>query len=77
MGIAPAGLRKNLYELQTEIFSDSCKNLDIPLIVPPQQALCEDGFLKEEYRNNDPTHANARYGALVWEQMKAEVNVRQ
>ena len=75
MGIAPAGLRKNLYELQTEIFSDNCKKLGIPIIDPPQQALCEHGFLKEEYRNNDPTHANAKYGALVWEQMKAEVNV--
>ena len=75
MGIAPAGLRKNLYELQTEILSDNCKKLGIQLIDSSQQALCEDGFLKEEYRNNDPTHANAKYGALVWDQMKAEVNV--
>ena len=74
MGIAPAGLRKNLYELQTEIFRDSCKELGLPFIDPPPQALCEDGFLKEEYRTNDPTHANGKYGALVWEIMRAEAN---
>ena len=74
MGIAPAGLRKNLYEIQTEVYLEICQSLGITVINPPSESLTDNGFLKDTYLNNDPTHANAKYGALVWSQMKVQMH---
>ena len=69
MGVAPAALRRNLYDIQTAIYKEFCSALDINVIDPPASSLTPSGFLKEGYLSNDPTHANAKYGTLVWNQM--------
>lgn len=69
-GIAPKSLRLNLYDIQKELYAEKCEDLAINVIEPPRDAVSEDGFLKGEYLNNDPTHGNAKYGAQVWTQIK-------
>ena len=68
-------LRLNLYEIQTEIYGELCERLDIEVIPPPLSAVDENGFLKSEFQNNDPTHGNARYGGLVWQQLQETMSV--
>lgn len=74
MGIAPSELRKNLYDLQTEIYQEQCSTLGIEFIPPPPSSLNSNGFLGEQYLNTDPTHGNEKYGALVWSQIKDRVD---
>ena len=69
MGVAPAALRRNLYDIQTAVYEEFCSALSINFIDPPIVSLTETGFLKEDYFSIDPTHANAKYGTLVWNQM--------
>lgn len=63
--ITPAKIRLKLYRLQLQIFKDFSSEKGMDFIFPPEAALDHDGFLAWQYRKNDPTHANVRYGHLV------------
>lgn len=70
-GVAPARLRMNLYRLQTDILREYAEELGVVFISPPAEALDGEGFLAPDYRADDPTHGNARYGALVLAQIES------
>lgn len=70
LGIAPSKLRRKLYDLHNLVISEFCKKQGIEMLLPPAQAVDEDGFLARPYWKNDPTHANADYGQLVLDQIR-------
>ena len=64
-GIAPAAIRLKLYRVQNRIMQEHCEKAGIGMIHAPAAAQDSAGFLLDEYWDRDPTHGNARYGALV------------
>ena len=70
-GITPKLIRWKLWHLHNDIIKKYCINNGISYITMPDGTIDDEGFLKECYWNNDPTHANADYGRLVIEQIKA------
>lgn len=69
-GISPKSLRLNLYDIQNELYAEKCSQLEISVISPPAATVTKNGFLKDQFLNNDPTHGNEKYGLLVWSQIK-------
>lgn len=69
LGIAPPHLRMKLYRLHTDIIRDHCSSIGVEFMEIPPETTDENGFLLPRYCANDPTHANAAYGALVLQQI--------
>ena len=65
LGLAPRSLTKALYDILIETYAGFANELGATLILPHPNALTEDGFLAVDYRQPDPTHANAAYGNLM------------
>ncbi|MCA0873477.1 hypothetical protein LCL97_21815 [Seohaeicola saemankumensis] len=64
-GIGPVTLRKTLYDLQVELTREQAEALGAEFLPAAPGALTEDGFLKDGFYNNDPSHGNAAYGRLM------------
>ncbi len=73
-GVVPPALRLRLYQLQCDIFREHCAQSEIAVIEPPKAAIDRLGFLKSSYRGRNATHASAKYGSLVLEQIHEAVN---
>lgn len=69
LGISPAYLRMKFYRLHTDIVKAHCETIGVNFIDVPARAIDKDGFLLPDYCQNDPTHANKAYGALVLQQV--------
>ncbi len=68
-GIAPASIRKKLFDLHSRIISEHCEKNDIIYLPPPPESVDGSGCLLKKYWANDPSHANAAYGALLQAQI--------
>jgi hypothetical protein len=73
LGVTPSRLRRKLYDLHTLVISDFCQREGIELLLPPPQAVTDDGFLAQRYWKQDPTHANTAYGKLVLNQLRGKL----
>ena len=62
-------LRYKLWLLWTIVARDVADAAGVHVIMPPPAACNGQGFLLDHY-SADFVHANARYGALVWQQIK-------
>jgi hypothetical protein len=69
LGIAPPHLRLKLYRLHTDIIRDHCQTIGVKFVEVPPNTTDERGFLLPHLCANDPTHANAAYGAIVLNQV--------
>jgi hypothetical protein len=69
-GVTPARIRMKLWKLQNSIYEDVARENQADILVFPPQAKSATGFLAPEYCRGDPTHANAKYGALVISQLE-------
>jgi len=67
-GIAPNYLRYKIWRVYSGIVRSHCEKIGITFISAPKGGLDDNGFLGEGFRENDPTHGNARYGKLVLEE---------
>ena len=70
LGIAPAQVRRRLYDAQLTTLRRATASLGIGLVEPPPQAVDAEGYLRDDLWTKDPTHANGAYGALVLGQMR-------
>ena len=70
LGVAPPKLRRKLYDLHTQAIMEFCDAEGIELLLPPKQAVTDNGFLERAYWMADPTHGNAAYGQLVLDQLR-------
>lgn len=72
LGISPPLHRYKLWRLQSLLIQEECRKHAITFLPVPQTARDNHGgCLKKGYWAADPTHANARYGALVIAQIDA------
>lgn len=62
--ITQASVRMKYYQEYMSLMHSVCEQLTLGFMVPPGQALTEDGFLAEGYWLG-ATHGNMRYGELV------------
>jgi len=70
LGVTPSKLRYKLYDLHTRVSAEFCEAEHIDLLLPPREAVTDDGFLAKPYWMADPTHANEAYGELVLDQLR-------
>lgn len=75
IGVAHPFLRLKLWEIQQRVLRMYCETYSITFLSNPDNTRDEAGFLKKFYYAKDATHANARYGAEVLQQM-AEIMTR-
>jgi hypothetical protein len=68
--ISPAPFRLKLWRLHTQILGDWCRANGAQLLRCPVQAMDADGYMLEPFYG-DGAHANAAYGELVLQQMRA------
>jgi hypothetical protein len=68
-GISNPYLRLKAWKLQVQALEGICKEMGVDLLKPPSVSVEKGGFLKEEFYANDATHANAKYGHLVLNQL--------
>lgn len=73
-GFAPPELRRKLYGIEIDILREFCRTSGIDLIEAPDAATDAEGYLREDCHAGDPTHGNARYGALVLDQMQKHLS---
>jgi hypothetical protein len=69
LGITPASIRRKLYDVHSDIARKTCAAMNVGFMEVPPECVDADGFLLREYWSKDPTHGNARYGALVIDQI--------
>lgn len=70
-GIAPATVRRKLYQVQIDLLQEHCRSIGVQFMAAPDEACDSCGYLLREFWDNDPTHGNYMYGAAVIGQMKA------
>ncbi len=70
-GVSSAAFRYKLWRLQAKFVQEHCAALNVKYIPAPRESQDAQGFLREEYWNIDPTHANDAYGALVLNQIRS------
>jgi hypothetical protein len=68
--VSPAEARLRMWEVECEAISLYCDEIGISLLPPPAQARDSQGFLRLDCYAQDATHANAKYGELVIDQLK-------
>ncbi len=71
LGVSPPSLRRKFFDIQTDLYREACERANITFVDVPKGATGEDGLMKRDYWNNDPTHGNAAYGRLVLNQINA------
>ncbi len=70
----PPALRMEAFTLQTEVFEADANRRGASFLHPPRSALTPEGFLAPGFvAHGDPSHANAAYGALVLDQISAQM----
>ncbi|GEM_PF-762611 len=67
--VSPLELRVALWEALQKALSLYSSKIGALFVPVPQDAQDETGALREEYSNSDVTHANAAYGALLWQEV--------
>ncbi len=64
-GVAPALLRYKVWQLQSDVYRHACNQAGVEFVEVPGGMQDEQGMMREEGWNPDPTHGNTRYGAAV------------
>ena len=64
-GVAPAQLRFKLWRVNSLAFREVCNELGIEFLPVPARIQDDDGMLRKQYWNTDPTHGNKLYGAEI------------
>ena len=69
LGISPPAIRRKLHELHSDIARQAYAAMNIGFLGVPSACMDADGYLLPPYWSKDPTHGNAKYGALVIQQI--------
>lgn len=65
LGPPPTDLKMYLYEIQSGSFRDLAREFDAEFVEVDNSLKTKDGFLAPEYFQEDPTHGNIDYGAVM------------
>jgi GSCFA family len=64
-GVAPAHVRLQAWLYQKKLIKEAAEKSGLRFLELPSDVLSEEGFLREQYLAEDPTHGNAAYGKLI------------
>lgn len=67
--LSPENFRLKVWKVQTMALQKLAREWGIELMLPPEEALDQNGFLARPYYADDATHANGEYGALLIKKM--------
>ena len=67
---SPPPLRLKLWELTQDLLEETAQAAGVQFVPCPIEARDERGFLRREYWNDDITHGNTAFGALMLEKME-------
>lgn len=67
-GVSPAPFRRRMWRLYRDVLREEGDKMGIRTLDCPGVCI-EDGYLKPEYRANDPVHGNAKYGHAVFDRV--------
>lgn len=70
-GVSSAELRMKCWILQKDVLVQFCRQIDVEVMFPPDEACDADGFLLPDYYANDATHANPSYGELIMQKLES------
>jgi hypothetical protein len=73
--IKPFAFRHRLWEIHLMALTDVAERHKVPLLPLISEAFDEAGALRDEYAAKDVSHANERYGALVWQAIAHQFGV--
>lgn len=73
LGLAPNDLRLQLYKIQTEMLRKYAENQGATFITCPDSVKDEQGFLLAEFCQDDPTHGNQEYGAVMLKEIQSHM----
>lgn len=76
-GLSDQKLRWQAWVIQTEIQQQVCSEVGITFVAPPSKTLSNDKYLHPKYFAQDTTHTNAKYGALVIQQILSHLSVEE
>jgi hypothetical protein len=68
--VAPLYLRRKLWKLHSAIMREFCEQNEISFLPVPSETLAEDGSLRKDLANTDPTHGNTKYGSILLEHFR-------
>lgn len=71
LGFSPEAHLREIYRVQIALLARTAAEIGAIYLDSPLEAADDNGFLRDEFCNADPTHGNARYGRLVLEQILA------
>ncbi len=70
---APVWHRLRCYRIYCSVLSDFCAKEGFLSLDPPDDAASDEGFLKTEYYGRNATHANDKYGLLLFQKILQDV----
>lgn len=74
-GISPPSVRRKYYAVQCHIMRQAYAERGIELLPAPPPSRDADGYLQRRFWNQDPTHGNPAYGALVLKHLEEQLDV--
>ena len=64
-GVSPPFFRLKMWKLTCRVLQRLCEEAGVNFHRLPDSVFDADGFLAQPFMNRDPTHANARYGQII------------
>jgi hypothetical protein len=63
--ITPSSVRHKLWQLHNSIYAETCAELDVEVVTPPEESMIDGRWLSSDCIGPDPTHGNMLYGARI------------
>ena len=74
--VAAPTLRLKLWLLVSKLMREACRSTGVNFLACPAASQTANGFLDPQFNGRNATHANARYGALLVEQISKILEAR-
>jgi hypothetical protein len=71
--LSPLALRKATWAIYQDLLAESAGRAGAHFVPVPNQAIDDDGCLREELCTPDATHGNSLYGAEMWKEIFAAI----
>jgi hypothetical protein len=74
--VAPFELRRTFWLLLGDVLREASETNGAQFVAAPPSALADDGSLRRDLCANDAMHGNARYGALVLDDLADHIGLK-
>ncbi len=75
--ISPLSLRLQLWHITQDLLAESAARAGVEYVSVPTSVRDNDGALRDEFSASDATHANEKYGALLWSEIHGRIRRRE